>query len=56
MNRIPPEIDGCVPVDRPSPDRPPDLAAASVELATPKPLGSIEDALLDEINPRYPWA
>lgn len=56
MNRIPPEIDGCVSVDPHPPRRPDDDAAATLELKIAKPLASVEDALLDEVNPRYPWA
>lgn len=57
MNRLPPEMDGCVPAV-PRPPGPDDDLVAAAELKTPKPLETIEDACLDEIHPQpvYPWA
>jgi len=57
VNRLPPEMDGCVPAV-PRPPGPDDDLVAAAELKTPKPLETIEDACLDEIHPQpvYPWA
>ncbi len=48
------ELDGCVFV-APSVSAPDDDAAAA-KMKGPKPLGWVEDACLDDVNPDYPWA
>ena len=50
MNCLPPEFDGCVSV-APIPPDSDDNPAAAGEVKPLKPLGSIEDACLDEVYP-----
>ena len=57
MSSLPRDVDRAAAVESSAPDHP-DESLERLELSTPKPLASIEDALLDEIDvhSRYPWA